>query len=162
MAIIQIGLSEQLSNLVLKANQMSETIGDIDSLTTGDTSLVGGLNAIRELISPFDDSSEIISIGREAFSVTNASGFGDIAYDSDTGVITLTGASQANIRSVFSGDSSIGYNSTTGVFSLNTNAIDGSKLLDSSLTFSKFKDLVILNIKNSSGTILKTVYSPGS
>ena len=63
---------------------------------------------------------------RQGFSISNVSGFGNLAYDSSAssnGVIQYTGVSSTDIRGSISNVSPILYNSTTGVISANANAI---------------------------------------
>lgn len=162
MAITEIYLSDPITSIVTKSNTISNSVGDITQLFSGDSTIVDGFNTLRDLISPFDDSAEIIAIGRDGFGVSvYGQGFGNLTYDSASGVFTYTAPTTAQFRSLFSGDSAISYNDSTGQFSLIPNAFSADKLLDSSLTSSKFLNLVTLNIKNSSGTVLKTLYSPG-
>lgn len=162
MAITEIYLSDPITSIVTKSNTISNSVGDITQLFSGDSTIVDGFNTLRDLISPFDDSAEIIAIGRDGFGVSVYSqGFGNLTYDSASGVFTYTAPTTAQFRSLFYGDSAISYNDSTGQFSLIPNAFSADKLLDSSLTSSKFLNLVTLNIKNSSGTVLKTLYSPG-
>lgn len=161
MAITKINLSDPITSIVLKSNDISSTLGDPALLVTGDSDVVSAVNSVRRLISPFDDSDEIIAIGRTGFSVSVDSGFGNLAYDSAAGKITLTGPSDSDIRSVFAAGEGLTYDSAFGQFSIATGALDGAKLLDSSLSFTKFRDLNTLNIRNSSGSVLKTLYSPG-
>ena len=61
---------------------------------------------------------------RESFSVANVSGFGNINYDSSTGVISHTGVSTAEIRNQISGTGLIGYDPLTGVISTTADNYD--------------------------------------
>jgi len=71
---------------------------------------------------------------RGAVSVTDSGGFGSLAYNSSTGVITYTGPSNSDIRGTLSVASGNGltYNASTGEFG--TSAIPNSQLANSSLT----------------------------
>lgn len=161
MAVTKINLSDPITSIVLKSNNISNDLGDPALLVTGDSNVVSAVNSVRQLISPFDDSAEIVAIARTGLSVTQSSGFGNIAYDSDNGVITITGPSDSDIRSVFAAGEGLLYDSQNGLFTIASGALDGAKLLDSSLTISKFADLKTLNIRNSVGSVLKSIYSPG-
>ena len=71
---------------------------------------------------------------RAAVSVTDSGGFGSLAYNSSTGVITYTGPSNSDVRGTLSVASGNGltYNSSTGV--LGTSAIPNSQLANDDVT----------------------------
>ena len=66
---------------------------------------------------------------RSAVSVTDAGGYGSLAYNSGTGVITYTGPSDADIRGRISATGDISYNSSTGVISFSETYSTASELL---------------------------------
>jgi hypothetical protein len=74
------------------------------------------------------------SEARAHFSATDAGGDGSFSYDSTTGTFTYTGPSSSEVRAHFSATSAtgIGYNSSTGVFSLSS--IPNSSLSNSDVT----------------------------
>ena len=71
---------------------------------------------------------------RSAVSVTDSGGFGSLAYNSSTGVITYTGPSNSDVRGTLSiaSGSGLTYNSGTGEFG--TSAIPNGQLANSSVT----------------------------
>ena len=71
---------------------------------------------------------------RAAVSVTDSGGFGSLAYNSSTGVITYTGPSNSDVRGTLSVASGEGltYDASTGEFG--TSAIPNSQLANSSIT----------------------------
>ena len=71
---------------------------------------------------------------RGAVSVTDSGGFGSLAYNSSTGVITYTGTSTSDIRGSVSGNSfnGLAYDQASGAFNLAN--IPNSSLANSSLT----------------------------
>ncbi len=71
---------------------------------------------------------------RSAVSVTDAGGLGSLAYNSSTGVITYTGASNSDIRTLLSiaSGSGLTYNNSTGEFG--TSAIPNSQLANDDVT----------------------------
>ena len=71
---------------------------------------------------------------RGAVSVTDSGGFGSLAYNNSTGVITYTGTSTSDVRGSVSGNSVQGltYNQSSGAFGLAS--IPNSSLTNSSLT----------------------------
>ena len=74
------------------------------------------------------------SRARGAVSVTDSGGFGSLAYDSSTGVITYTGPSNSDVRGTLSVASGEGltYNASTGEFG--TSAIPNSQLANDDVT----------------------------
>ncbi len=74
---------------------------------------------------------------RQGISISNVSGFGNLAYDStasSNGIIQYTGTSQADVRGSISNASPILYNSTTGVISANVDAIFSNTLANNWFT----------------------------
>ena len=71
---------------------------------------------------------------RAAVSVTDSGGFGSLAYNSSTGVITYTGPSNSDVRGTLSVASGEGltYNASTGEFG--TSAIPNSQLANDDVT----------------------------
>ena len=70
---------------------------------------------------------------RSAISVSNESGFGNLAYDSTStsnGIIQYTGVSTSDIRSQLSATAPITYDSGTGVIDIDSNAIFTGKTTD--------------------------------
>ena len=74
------------------------------------------------------------SRARGAVSVTDSGGFGSLAYNNSTGVITYTGTSTSDIRGSVSGNSfnGLAYDQASGAFNLAN--IPNSSLANSSLT----------------------------
>lgn len=64
------------------------------------------------------------------------SGFGSTSYNSATGVITTSGASPTEIRSVFSADGDLSYDSSTGQFSIDVEQVYSKANFDSDLNAS--------------------------
>ena len=71
---------------------------------------------------------------RGAVSVTDSGGFGSLAYDNSTGVITYTGTSEANVRGTLSVASGSGLVFNTGTGEFTTSAIPNSQLANSGVT----------------------------
>ena len=70
---------------------------------------------------------------RTAISISNVSGFGNLAYDSTSasnGVIQYTGVSTSDIRGLTSATSPIIYNSSTGDISIDSSAVFSGKTTD--------------------------------
>ena len=181
MALVTVNLSDPISSLVTKTNTLSTNVGDLDNL---DSSIALGyadsniVKAINFVYANSTDSAAVISlINANAFNeaavtnlvdsdyvkirstkkltISNAAGsLGTLAFEPDTGVITNTGTTSTQIRSSIQADSSEGidYDSASGMF----------KVARNTLVSNKFNSIVILNIKDSGGSVLKTIYSPGS
>ena len=71
---------------------------------------------------------------RGAVSVTDSGGFGSLAYNSSTGVITYTGTSEANVRGTLSVASGSGLVFNTGTGEFGTSAIPNSQLANDDVT----------------------------
>lgn len=143
MAKTVINLSDTFAQLVAKSNTISNGLGDVAVLTTGDSNVVDAINSLDTRLSAFDDSAEI----RALISASSADGL--LSYSNSTGVITF-----GNVRSRFQKDSANGilFDSSTGAFSLAPNA----------LSHTRFKSKVSLVIYDSTGSAVKTLYSPGA
>jgi len=138
MAVTTVNLSDQVSTFVTKTNTISTDLGDIDSLSTSATDLVQAINNIDARIQDVDDSSEIISIARNSLV----------------------------------GGSGLDYDSSTGQFSITALGVDSASLADSSVTEAKMandaigqdqlKSVVSLQILDSDGSVLKTLYGAGA
>ena len=144
MAKTIINLTDPISTLVTKTNTISSHIGDITQLnTTGaDSDIVQAINAIN-VKADNTDSSTILSL------------IGSNSMDSSEVLEIITADSgSSSIISNFQKDSAngIGLDSSQGRFFVPINT----------LTSSKFSNPVTLLIKDSAGSTLKTIRSPGS
>ena len=144
MAKTIINLTDPISTLVTKTNTISSHIGDITQLnTTGaDSDIVQAINAIN-VKADNNDSSTILSL------------IGSNSMDSAEVLAIITADSgSSSIISNFQKDSAngIGLDSSQGRFFVPINT----------LTSSKFSNPVTLLIKDSAGSTLKTIRSPGS
>ena len=144
MAKTIINLTDPISTLVTKTNTISSHIGDITQLnTTGaDSDIVQAINAIN-VKADNTDSSTILSL------------IGSNSMDSSEVLAIITADSgSSSIISTFQKDSAngIGLDSSQGRFFVPINT----------LTSSKFSNPVTLLIKDSAGSTLKTIRSPGS
>lgn len=180
MAITTVNLSDPVSTWVTKTNTISTDLGDVDSLNTSAIDLVQAINNLESRVYRFDDSAEIIALAREAtgielpFNVNNDSASGlSLAYDSTAGTLSLIGgADAATVRSYLVEGTGLDYDSTSGVFSVEASGIGttqltnlgvtNAKIATSTITSAKFSSKVTLEILDSVGTVVKTLYSPGS
>ena len=143
MAVTTINLSDPVSTLVSKTNTISTDLGEKATLqTTNKTSLVAAVNEINAQLLKVD-SADILRIAQEN-SMDSAEVLAIITADSGS----------SNIISNFQKDSAngIGFDSSQGRFFIPINT----------LTSTKFSSPVSLLIKDSSGSTLKTIRSPGS
>lgn len=184
MAITTINLTDPVSTLVTKTNTISNNLGDVTQLVTGDSNAVDAINNIFDQIYRFNDSAEIAALARGSLSINNDSASGlSLSYDSDTGVIALIGgADAATVRSYLVAGTGLEYDSATGVFSISidgvtatqiaagsvgnselaTDAVTQAKIANDAVGSSELKDVVQLIIYNSAGTPVKTLYGAGS
>jgi len=129
---------------------------------------------------------------REALSVTDTGGLGSLAYNSTSGVITYVGASDSDVRNLFSVGSGLTYDSATGQFdatvvnnasysvlgiasfdsadftvsagavTLKPLSVSSSEIQNGSVTSTKLVSSVQFSVYNSSGSLVKTLYGAGS
>jgi len=71
---------------------------------------------------------------RSSVSVTDTGGFGSLAYNNSTGVLTFTGTSDANVRGSLSVASGSGLVFNTGTGEFTTSAIPNAQLANSTIT----------------------------
>ena len=149
MAKTVINLSDQVSTWLSKTNTISDHLGDIVTLTSGDSNVVDAINAI--LADPGIDSVGILSL----FSVNNTNGGGIVlSYNSSTGVIGVT--------SQIVSSSTISYDSANANFSLIDSSVTLSKIAADAVSSVGLKDVVSLRIFDASGTVVKTIFGAGS
>ena len=151
MAKTVINLSDTVTSLVTKTNTISDGLGDVATIATGDSNVVDAINAIKIIAEgAFADSAAVKSL----ISVVDTTGDGSLSYNTGTGIITYTGPSASEVRAHFQSDSANGiiFDSSTGAFSL----------LADGLSHTKFKSKVSLIIYDSVGSPIKTIYSPGA
>ena len=161
MAVTVINLSDPVSSLVTKTNTISNDLGDVAQLATGDSNVVDAINTIKQLVSPFDDSAEILAIARNGLSINNDSASGlSLSYNTSTGIIKLIGA----VKESFASDSAngIGFNFGEGKFGIISSGVTANKIAAGSITSAKFNSATSLIIYDDAGSVVKTIYSPGS
>ena len=144
MAKTIINLTDPISTLVTKTNTISSHIGDITQLnTTGaDSDIEQAINAINVKADNTDSSTILSLIGSNSMD------------SSEVLALIKADSGETSIMSNFQKDSAngIGFDSSQGRFFVPINT----------LTSSKFSNPVTLLIKDSAGSTLKTIRSPGS
>ena len=134
MAKTVVNLSDQISTWVTKTNTISDDLGDISALTSGDSNVVDAINAI--LADPGIDSVGILAL----FSVNNTNGGAiTLSYDSSSGSIGISNSLKSS--------ATINYDSAAANFSLASN-----------IPVTTFTNIGTLNILDSDGTTLHTLY----
>lgn len=149
MAKTVVNLSDQISTWVTKTNAISNDVGDVAQLVTGDSNIVDAVNTVRAIVASFDDSSEIISIARSGFSAA-----GTLSYDSATGQFSVSGVDSAAVGAIAKSSISIA-NSGTGYGSLSYNSGSGV------ITYSVVTDANIQSVISSSATQVRSHFSAG-
>ena len=175
MAITTINLSDAVTTLVTKTNTISTNLGDVATLVTGDTNVVAAINNVRNIVNRFDESAEIIALAREAVGITGTNVLSIDPTDSAVGITltfdSATGRIGLSNNYTFDAGSGLDYDDS-GTYSIsdlgvstamlaNTSVTNG-KVANNTLTSSKFNSVVSLQILDSTGTAVKTLYSPGS
>ena len=178
MALVTVNLSDPVSSLVTKTNLLSKNTGDLDSLDAGITSKASLAKAVNFVFQNATDSAQILALindnatdsaaivslvdsdyvkirSTQKLTISNAAGsLGTLAFEPDTGVITNTGTTQTQIRAQFQKDSAqgIAFDSARGSFSVALGSVQSDR----------FKSPVALLIKDSGGSVLKTLFSRGA
>jgi hypothetical protein len=93
------------------------------------------------------------SRGRAAISAIDNGGYGSLTYNNATGQIEYTGVSAAEIRGLFNVSGDLGYDTSTGVFSVDLGSVD---VTDSSVTRALF------SVTNDSGDYGSLSYDAGT
>lgn len=176
MAVVSIQLTDNVSDLVNKINELGTSFGDINTLNSGAANLVEGLNAVdidsaavtgiiqtELLVVPNDDpglnydsatgtltsTSTFDSAAiKGLISLTFNSGFGTASYSSTTGVINITHTDSADVVGAISNHPS--------------QIVDSAQIVDDAINSFKLADVQTLVIYNSAGTAVKTLYGAGS
>lgn len=167
MAKTVINLSDPVSTLVTKTNDISNDVGDTALLVTGDSNVVDAINTVRNIVVPFDDSDEIKAIFKSGISANAAdSAHGvSITFDSASGTFGLSQDYHFKAGAGLDYDSlgtySISNLGVTTAMIANTN-VTNAKIANDTITSSKFSSTVSLLILDSDGTTLKTIFSPSS
>lgn len=167
MAKTVINLSDPVSTLVTKTNEISNDVGDTALLVTGDSNVVDAINTVRNIVVPFDDSDEIKAIFKSGISANAAdSAHGvSITFDSASGTFGLSQDYHFKAGSGLDYDSlgtySISNLGVTTAMIANTN-VTNAKIANDTITSSKFSSTVSLLILDSDGTTLKTIFSPST
>lgn len=145
MAITVINLSDPVSSWVSKTNTIASNLGDVTLITIGGSDIVTAINRLDSNIGTLstlttDDKSDIVSALNETYALAIRGN--EYLNDSD------------EIKALFLTNDSNGihYSADSGLFSI----------ADSSITSDMFNQRTTLLIKNSSGTIVKTLFSPGN
>ena len=111
-----------MSNVTVTVNQANVTVDEANSNVAVTTTQSNILVATLPIISN--------AIIRAAISVTDTGGDGSLAYDFTNGVFTYTGPSASEVRSHFSATAPVEYSSSTGVISIDSNAVFSGKTTD--------------------------------
>ena len=165
MAITTINLSDPVSTWVNKTNTIATNVGDLATLSTSATSsLVAAINEVNNTVDAnLSDSSGIQGIFTAGQGLTyNNAGQYSV---SDSGITSaMLDNDIITERHIASG---IIINSHLAPGAVDTLALADSsvtqaKMAQNSVTSTELADLETLLIKNSSGTTLKTMFSPGS
>lgn len=90
----------------------------------------------------FHDSDDRISEIRTAIQAVDAGGDGSFTYNNSTGVLTYTGPSASEVRSHFSAQGDLSYDSATGVFSFDVEQVYTKANFDSDLNLALSTDAV--------------------
>ena len=151
MAKTVVNLTDPLSSLVTKVNQISNDLGDVQSHFLYDSSMTGMITKLQHA-----DDLDSAAI-RGLISVTNSGGSGSIAYNNSTGVLTYAGVGAFNTvddaTPQLGGDLDV--NGKRIIFGDTTNASS----FDDKLVFGADSDLKIYHDASNNSSFIKEVGS---
>lgn len=153
MAITVINLSDPVSTWVSKTNTVASQLGDLSLLTIGGADIVTAINRIDSNVGTVSsltttDKSDIVSAINEVFDLALRGN--EALNDSD------------EIIGLFSSSTTISLDSSLGQYSIKNGSITFDMLQSNIVKSSNFNNSQTLLIKNSSGTVVKTMHSPGN
>lgn len=189
MAQTVINLSDPISTWVTKTNAISAGVGDLATLTDSAATLVHAVNSIdsdigtRTSLTTTADQSLVLAINEIDSDVGTISSL--TTTDKASVVAAINELEQgkfdvddsASIKGLFAASGVISMdsnsdNASKATFDVINGSIDNARLGDSSVGFSKLQagavksanmnGLVTILIKNSGGTTLRTIFTPGS
>jgi hypothetical protein len=184
MAQTVINLSDPISTWVTKSNEMGADIGNLEDLSDSAATLVHAINNLdsdigtRTSLTTTADTSLVAAINEVDSDIGTISSLTTTDKSNLVNAINLKHNSDDSdvIKGLFAGSSVISMDSgSAGVnatFDVISGSIDNTRLADSSVGFSKLQagavksanmdGLVTILIKNTSGTTLRTIFTPGS
>ena len=115
----------------------NEATGEF-SVNVPDTSAAFDSNFALKTTSDLAEGSNLYytdSRGRAAISAVDNGGYGSLTYNNTTGQIEFTGVSASDIRSLFNASGDLGYDTATGVFSIDLGQVE---VTDSAVTRALF------------------------
>ncbi len=143
--------------LELAANSNIETTGNVVAgWFRGDGSNITGLTTT--IVSEGANLYYTTGRARAAISVTDSGGDGSLTYSNTTGIITYTGPSASETRAHFSATDGLVYNSTTGVFTLDSNAAGNGLIYSNGVIHVGAGDGITVGLNNVSvdSTVVRT------
>lgn len=165
--------NDTLSQHVAKLNNFDSDVGSRSSLTTTDTTDV--VSAINELVTRFEnqDSTGVLKIG--------VSGVGNLDFDSSANVLSYlgpvlggAGLSYDSATNVLSGTdastsskgvasfSSDNFAVSSGAVTIKNGGVVNDEIATDTITSNRFNSVVSLIVYDSSGSSVKSLFSPGS
>lgn len=189
MAQTVINLSDPIATWVTKSNEMGADIGNLEDLSDSAATLVHAINNLdsdigtRTSLTTTADTSLVAAINEvdsdigtiSSLTTTNKASIVAAINELEQGKFDIDDS--ASIKGLFAGSAVISMdsnsdNASKATFNIINGSIDNARLADSSVGFSKLQaasikstnmnGLVTILIKNSGGTTLRTIYTPGS
>jgi len=153
MAITVINLSDPVSTWVSKTNAIASNQGDLTLMTIGGSDIVTALNRLDSNIGstsslPTDDKSSLVAALAETYALALR---GNEALNDSAEIIGL-----------FHNSETISLDSSAATFSVINNSITNDMIQTATIQSDSFASKSTLTIKNSAGSIVKTMYSPGN
>lgn len=158
MAIRTFSVNDTIADFVTNMNGLSTEVGDpmLSSFAPG-KNIVDQINILRARVAGFDDSSEIVRAIRSGISVEHNE-YGNLTYDPNVGKIEFTPPVVSDIKPRLSGIGQIRFSNGQMLLDSGVNA---SFIINETVSYTKFKNVVTFEVLDSDGTNLYTFKSPG-
>ena len=181
MSVISVQTSDTFEQWRVKTNNISALVGDIAQLVSGEGNLVTAINNVRDidvniaLTGEVTGSGTSLNLGNASIALTITNGSVVTAKIADSNVTTAKLADSAvttikiadsNVTTAKIADSNVTTikiaDSNVTTAKVADSNITTAKIANDNVTAAKLKSTVTLQILNSAGTALKTLYGAGA
>jgi hypothetical protein len=170
MTKVILDLNDPINIFRNKFNQLSNTFGDLDQLSSGDSDIVTAFNntdsnvtafgvRLDTLESPLDSSRVVDIINNDVFPITDSNDIADQLIKTaklDNLAVNTSKLGELAVTTAKIDDLAV----TTA--KLNSLAVTAAKIDDNTITSGKLNNAVSLIIYDSTGSAIKTLYGAGA
>jgi hypothetical protein len=151
MSLITVNTSDTFEQWRVKTNDISSLVGDIALLNSGEGNIVSALNNVRDIDIGLTATGEVTG----STTLTNL-GSASVALTITDGSVVTAKIANLNVTTAKITD----LNVTTG--KLADSAVTTGKIASGAVTANRLNSTVSLQILNSGGGVLKTIYGAGA